>query len=344
VAIAAKIPLGILSERVGRWSIIPAIAIGQTASLLLYSIVPNTTWFYPIRIFHALTLAALFPTAVAIALDLAPPGKRGETTGKFLTSIGVATLFGPFLCFFLVNYVDYVQLFRLVSIIPLLGLAPFLLIRKKSSHTLSTKEGNSSLLVFWKDIAFSQNMLVLNYLSIAFSFANAFFTTLFAVHARNNFLLGPSVIALLFGVKGITNMLSRIPSGKLLDKIGYRWPIYLAFTMYTLTYLTISEADNTHLLIFAMAIQGLAHGMKAVAEWSLLGDCSPSGTENITAAYLGTTHSIGAALGAVAAGALSIILDIQTIFKLASLIVLTGLLAATQIKKTGDLSHQSAHA
>ena len=54
VAIGAKIPLGLLAEKVGKWPIIPAVAIGQTLSMLLYSIAPNPTWLVPIRIFHAL--------------------------------------------------------------------------------------------------------------------------------------------------------------------------------------------------------------------------------------------------------------------------------------------------
>lgn len=125
VAIAAKIPLGILAERVRRWRIISAVAIGQTVSLLLYSFVPNVTWFYPIRIFQAFILAAFGPTALAIVRDLAPPSKRGVTIGKYLTSIGLATTVGPFLCAFLVNYVNYTRLFQITSVIPLLGLAPF---------------------------------------------------------------------------------------------------------------------------------------------------------------------------------------------------------------------------
>ena len=335
VAIAAKIPLGILAEHVGRWPIIPVVAFGQTVSLLLYSTATNVAWFYPIRIFHALILATFAPTAISITLDLAPQSKRGETMGKFLTSIGVATTFGPFLCSFLINYVDYVNLFRLTSVIPLLGLAPFLLVHRESSHVLPSEKRNLSFLVFLKENASQQNMLVLGYLRLAFSFTNAFFITLFALYAENNLLLVPSLIALLFGVKGITNMLSRLPSGKLVDKIGYRWPISLAFIMFSLTHLTISKTENIYLLVLAMAVYGLAHGIRAVTEWFLLGDLTQSRTRNIATSYLSTIFDAGAALGAIVAGALSIILNIQTIFKLASLITLTGFLAVTLIK-TGD--------
>jgi len=335
---AAKIPLGILSEKVGRWPIIPAVAIGQTISLLLYSIVPDPTWFYPIRIFHALALAAFAPTALAITQDLAPPGKRGETMGKFLSSFGVATTFGPFLCTFLVNYVNYVQLFQVASVIPLLGLIPFLLIRREGSRVFSHEKTSQTLTASLKALVSSRNMLVLSYLRLIFSFVNAFFITLFAIHAQENLFFTSSLIALFFGIKGVTNMLSRIPSGKLADKVGYRFPIILAFILLTVAFLTISEASSILLLICAMVIYGVGHGMRAVSEWSMLGECAPSEAGNIATAYLSTMFNVGAALGAVVAGALSIMFNIQTIFKLASFIVITGLFAVTLIQTSDKIS------
>lgn len=332
VAIAAKIPLGMLAERIGRWPIIPVVAIGQTISLLLYSIAPNHTWFYPIRIFHALILAAFAPTALTIAQDLAPPNKRGTTMGTFLTSIGVAATFGPFLCIFLVNYVNYSQLFQLASVIPLIGLVPLLLVRRESSYVSTHEE--TSLLGSLKAIFSSRNMLVLSYLRLTFSFANAFFITLFAVHAEKNLFLTSSLIALFFGIKGITNMLSRIPSGKLADRVGCKWPIILAFTLLTIAFLTISETGNVYLLVFSMAVYGVAHGMRAVTEWSMLGECAPSEAGNVATAYLSTMFNVGAALGAVVAGALSIIFNIQIIFKLASVIIFSGVFVVNLTKKS----------
>jgi MFS family permease len=332
--IVAKIPLGLLAEKAGRWPIIPAVAIGQTMSLLLYSFAPDPTWFYPIRIFHALTLAAFAPTALAITQDLAPASKRATTIGTYLTSIGVASTIGPFLCTFLVDYVDYARVFQIASIIPLIGLTPFLLIRPKRHPTPNSTKTNPSLLTSFKTIFSSRNMLILTYLRLTFSFTYAFFITLFAIYAENTLFLLPSLIALLFGIRGLTNMLSRIPSGKLADKIGYKTPAILAFTLLTLAFLTISQTNNIYFLILAMIIYGTAHGIRAVAEWSMLSDYAPSEAATVATAYLSTMFSVGAALGAVTAGALTLILDTPTIFKLASIITLTGALAINLTKKS----------
>lgn len=327
VAIGAKIPLGLLAEHVGKWLIIPAVAIGQTISLVLYSIAPNPTWFIPVRIFHALVLAIYAPTALAITQDLSPKGKKGVTMGIFLTSLGVTSTFGPFLCTFLVSYLPYEQVFQAASIIPLLGLIPFLLIlRDKSSYNPNGGKTEFNLQESLRIIASSRNMLLLTYLRLAFSFTNAFFITFFAIHATENLIFSSSVIALLFGIKGAANMVSRIPSGKLVDKIGYKYPIITAYPLLAVAFLALSETSSIYLLTLAMIIYGAAHGMRAVTEWSMLGDYAPLEARNVATAYLSTIFNVGAAFGAVTAGALSVVMDIPSIFKLASIIVLSGVI------------------
>jgi MFS family permease len=73
-----------------------------------------------------------------------------------------------------------------------------------------------------------------------------------------------------------------------------------------------------------MIIYGAAHGMRAVAEWSMLGDYAPLEVGNVATAYLSTMFNVGAAFGAVVAGALSIAIAIPSMFKLASIVVFSG--------------------
>ena len=101
-----KIPLGILAEKIGKWPMVPLALLGQSVTLLLYSIAPSPEWFYPIRIFHALIVSAYAPTAISLVADSAPKGKEGDIMGRFLTSFGMSGMFGPFFCSFLLNFFD----------------------------------------------------------------------------------------------------------------------------------------------------------------------------------------------------------------------------------------------
>jgi len=64
----------------------------------------------------------------------------------------------------------------------------------------------------------------------------------------------------------------------------------------------------------------------------MLADYAPSESANIATAYLSTMVNIGSALGAITAGALTMFLNVPTIFKLASIITLTGVFAVALIR------------
>ena len=327
-AMLAKVPLSILLRRIGKWSIVPVALLGQSLCLLLYSIASNAALFYPIRILHAITITAFAPTAIAITSDMAPPGKRGDRIGKFLTSFGAATMLGPFFCSFLLGYLGYVQILRTVAVFPLLGLAAFLLVKHRVSYLSGGNKAeedpdpSGSL----RNILASRNVLALSFLRLSFSFANAIFTTLFAVYASENLLMASSAIAILIGVKGVTNMLFRFPSGRLSDRIGYRVPLVLSYSTLAVTYLMISESTDFIMLSIAMTVYGLAHAMRAVTEWSLLGESMNRDTSTVASAFLSTMFNIGGAIGAIVAGLLSLSLPIHSIFKIASVIVLPSIL------------------
>lgn len=336
--IVAKIPLGILAERAGKWPVIPIALLGQSLCLLFYSLVTRSWWFYPIRIFHALILAAFLPTVLALASDLAPEGRVGDRMGRFLTSFGIAYMVGPFLSSLLLKYIDYRLLLQLAATIPLLGVVSLFLARYRGFQTSSEEkerrhEQRVSPISSLRSFAFSRNMLVLCYLRIIFSFTNAFLLTLFAIYASESLILTASLIAILFGIRGVTNTMFRFPVGVLTDRIGYKVPLGLAFLLLTLVNFTFSESENVYILSFAMAIYGLGHAMRAVSEWSLLGISTPNEVSSVATAYISTMFNIGEALGAVTAGALSLILPIPFIFKLASLILISGIFIAFLIKQ-----------
>lgn len=342
-AIVAKLPMGMLAERIGKWTIIPFALLAQSIILILYSLVSTPSLFYPVRVLHALIAAAFSPTALAIASDLAPPGKRGDRIGRFLTSFGLASMFGPFLCSFLLNYLDFVELFQFSSIIPFLGLILFLKTRYRSSHAPHSKteerrgEVSFSFTSSLRNIVTSRNVLILSSLRLIFSLTNSFFITLFAVYASENLLLTSSLIATLFGVKGVTNMLFRFPSGRLSDRIGHKIPLVASYIALTIVYLLIAESKDFYLLIFVMVLYGLAHATRAVTEWSLLGYTTSQQISGVATAYLSTMFNVGEALGAVTSGVLTLTLSTESIFKLASIITVPGifipLLIRSEIKR-----------
>jgi len=329
-SIVTKIPLGILSEKVGKWPIIPISLICQAIVFFLYSLVLTPIWIYPIRILHALILAAFHPVNISIVADLSPPSKRGEMMGLFLTCFGLAMMIGPFLSSILLNYVNFRHLFRLAAIIPLTTCIILLLAKYRADYIFTpiqkplSKERKPSLLQSLKKIVYSRNILIISYLRSIFAFTNAFLITFLAIHASENLFLSSSLIAILFGIRGVTNTMFRFPSGRLSDRIGYRIPLIFSFLLLSSSFLMFSETKSTYNLAMAMAIYGIGHAIRAVAEWALLANSTPPAISATASAYLSTMFNIGEALGAVVAGILAMTLPITSIFILAMFILLSG--------------------
>jgi MFS family permease len=130
-------------------------------------------------------------------------------------------------------------------------------------------------------------------------------------------------------------MVSRIPSGRLADKVGYKLPIMVAFVLLAAAFLALAETSSTYLLGVAMIVYGAAHGMRAVSEWTMLGDHAPLAARNVATAYLSTIFNVGGAFGAVTAGALSVVTDIPSMFRVGSVIVLSGAIIVIAAARKG---------
>ena len=70
-----------------------------------------------------------------------------------------------------------------------------------------------------------------------------------------------------------------------------------------------------------------------MTEWALLADNTPPELRATGSAYFGTMFNIGESLGAVAAGALSLILPLPMLFKIAAGILILAIIASAAIKQ-----------
>lgn len=336
-----KIPLGIFSERVSARFVLVASALVQSFCQFFYSVLPSITWFYPVRILHAFSIAVIVPLAIGKAQGFAPQGKTGETIGTFLTSYGLAITFGPFLCSSLLTVMTYSQVFQVAAVIPLFGILPFMMAGKmKHLDRPSTKKPRNPISSL-KYIVHSRNLIVLTFLRLFFAIPYAFFVTYFVLYADNTLALAPVLIAFLLGVRGATDLSLRIPVGKLVDRVDYRFVIFFAFATLAIAYYLMSEITDFILLIGLMVIYGLGVGLRVVSEWTMLAKHSPPDARNVTAAYISTIFNVGAGIGAVLGGVLAPIITVPALFKISSILMLFSLILVLLIQKDRPESIES---
>ena len=329
--ILMKIPTGILIERVNGTYAIIASALILGASQLLYSIVPSIEWFYPIRILHAVAIALIVPLTVSRAQAIATEGKEGETMGTFLVSYGLALTLGPFVCSMLLTNFNYVQVFQIAAFIPIIGLIPLFAVGGIGKKSI--KEQKSDPMASLSHVIHSRELIILSFMRLSYSLTYACFLTIFIVYAEESLGIAASLIAFLLGIRGTVDVLLRIPVGKLMDKVDYRWILVSSSSILAFVFFFISETVDIVSFFILMALYGVAGGFRVVSEWTLLGHYAPSNDRSVTVAYFSTIYNLGYGLGAILAGTLATFLDVPFILKICSILMIIALLCASFLRK-----------
>ncbi len=333
LAIFLRLPVGMFFKKVGRRRILLLALLIQSIAFFLCGLAPNTGLVYPVRILQALALS-FFPTVATAAIsDLALPEGRGEAFGVFFTSIGLAMIFGPFLSSFLIGYLNYQLTFLLLSLIPLAGFLLYLRTSKKTRETYQNVDKETTKGSFGRIIR-NRNVQALCIARVLFSFVAATFATLFSVYAEQTLLFAPSLISLLFVARGTVNALTRLPSGKLSDKIGRKTPILIGYTTITLVFILLAVVRDPSAFALVMGLYGFAWGVRVPSETAMISDTLNVEDVGLGIAFLQTMFPIGVTAGSIVSGAVAQFYAIPTIFLASSILAVPAVITILTVSKS----------
>jgi MFS family permease len=89
-------PVGMLADRVGKKKLLLAAAAVFLSAPLLYLLVANPFWLIPLRFFHGIATAILWPVAAAFIVS-AYPKSKGEKLGLYSSATLVGRTLAPLL-------------------------------------------------------------------------------------------------------------------------------------------------------------------------------------------------------------------------------------------------------
>jgi predicted MFS family arabinose efflux permease len=334
IPLVLRIPISGLIEQIGR---IPSMIISLIISgvgTLLFIPAQSYTQLMLVVMFNSISASSFNQTAMSTVSDAAPPLMQGDAMGRHLTFLGLGMLLGPAFCSWLVEPLGYTGLFILAGGVPIIGIlllafmAPQNLRErvKTEAPTISTSES-------LKMILRNRNVLLLSYCRASFSTAQSIFLALFSIYAANQLGFSDSTIALLFTIRGFTNTLSRLPAGRISDRIGRKPLMYTAYALLVVSFIVIAFTGNFTLLAVAMTLYGLCWGTRAVAEWAFLTDLVEPEIKTISISYLSSVFSLGSTLGSIASGILTIFFPYSTIFLIGAALNLGTLPAIYAMRK-----------
>lgn len=332
-----RIPLSIMGERIGRVRLMLIDMVIAVASAVFYSLASNFFHLIFIVLFESLASASFNQTTMSTVSDLSPPGRQGNTMGRYLTFLAIGMLGGPAICAVLVSYFSYSQLFLLSASFPLLG---FLIVSLWSPevprlHLDDNGSPKVGILDSLRMIFGNRNVMLLSFCRLSFSVTQALFLALFSVYL-DDLGISESSIALLFMVRGFSNSLARLPAGSLSDQIGRKKPMAFAFALLVVTYIVLAYAERPIIFGVALAMYGIGWGTRAVSEWALLTDLVEPEIKTISISYLSSIFGLGSTVGSMTAGVLAATLPMPMVFLLAAgvnLVAIPGILAIKNGKR-----------
>ena len=121
-AAITQAPVGMLSDRLGRQTLLITGTLVYTLSYFAYLFASNLIVLMVIRAISGLANAAFYPAASALVVDTAPPEKRGEALGLFTTATQLGSMAGPALGGFLLQNYDFQATFVASTVISIAGL------------------------------------------------------------------------------------------------------------------------------------------------------------------------------------------------------------------------------
>lgn len=325
-----RLPIGTVADRIGKRRIILFALAIQTLSFLFLGFLADWGGLFVARILQGIAVALFPPIITATIYDLAIPAGRGRMFGVFFTSIGLAMISGPLLSSLLLQFLGFNGFFVVLSLFPAIGFAIYFI--GSSGKDLSSVEKYNTGIRSIGRVLKNRNVLALCSCRVLFAITASMFATLFSVHAEDALLITSSLVSVLFMIRGMSNALLRLPSGKISDRIGRKKPILLSYIILAGVFLLFSETNSFIAFALTMTLYGFAWGLRVAPETALVSDLVDSEDASVGIALLQTMFPLGATIGSILAGWLALTTPIQTIFKLSSLVIVPAIIILMRIK------------
>ncbi len=291
-----SMPMGILSDRLGRKSFIITGAIISAASSLLLCITGTPAEMIWIYLLFGIGLAAFNPTMMSYVADISPATHLGRAYGWYTMALYGGMALGPAAGGYLGHVLGFRRVFLISGIFIFLmaWMTVYVLPDTRASHqgiagsgsrpSMGAFLGNRRLLGCW--VA-----------TLGSCFGYGTFMTFVPLHA-NDLGMNAGDIGLIFAVQALSNAFCRIPLGHLSDRSSNRGHMALAgFLLFAGALSGFGYFSGLALFLLCSAVAGAGMGMIFISLGALVSEVVPRESRGLamggynTCIYLGMMSS-----------------------------------------------------
>ncbi|MBP1911187.1 MFS transporter [Thermococcus stetteri] len=226
VSLVSKPVGGFIGDKGYRLEMMIAGNVLSFVSGLLYVVsayTSNLPLFAFTRALHGFSMGIFFPSSLSTAVDLAPPGRVGETLGWRGMMFSLGNIIGPALGGYLSDYLGFAGAFSFVSLFSLIG-AVFVVPVWREVGRITGDEGPSRESVSYRallKVSFVFTSLALLFFSASYSGVLTYLPALY-----KSFDLPQRTFGLYMMVVGASSFATRLIGGRTADRIG---PVPVSF-------------------------------------------------------------------------------------------------------------------
>lgn len=213
--LAVSIPLGALSDRIGRRGPMVGGLVALALSTLLFAFSQSLSWLFFARLIQGAASAVTWVVGFALVADLYGPAERGRAMGIVMAGVGVGIMAGPPLGGWLYELGGIALPFVFVAVLAAVdGLARWLLI------TPSAAGGGREVSML---AAFRVPAIVVCSLAVVVGAGTiSMLEPVLPLHFQARLGMEPGQIGTLFGVAALSSTLLHPVYGRLSDRYGGR--------------------------------------------------------------------------------------------------------------------------
>ncbi len=324
VQLIVSVPLGILSDRIGR----PTLLVGGMAlfalGLLCFAGARGLPLLILGRICFGLAAVATFQIGAAHLGDITAPGARAFAFGLYATAMGLGFTIGPLLGGQIAARAGIPAAYLVGVVVAVLGLAlAARTVRTPAGHAERRAGGRGLLAIIGTLRRADLALVCLGNLLINWTFAGAI-STFFPLYGT---ALGLSAATLgsLFALRSFVSALGRLPNGMIARAFGTRAVLLAALSIETAVIFGLAFSTAPWALAALLACEGLAYGAYLVAGQSYIADATTAENRGTAVGLYGMASSIGGVAAPAGLGVLAGSAGLPSVFLATGWLLLAGL-------------------
>jgi MFS transporter, DHA1 family, multidrug resistance protein len=319
-----KLPSGMLSDHLGRPRMLLigllVFAVAPYGYLLVHSVWPLLI----LRFFHGLATGIFAPVAMAVVVDLFRVG-RGEALGWYSAFTQAGRLLGRMAGGYLILWVGFGQTFIISAAVGFILLLLFLRLMMasdfKSGVHRTTPPHKQETLQGMHEVAGDRRILAtsgMEALQMLASGALMAFLPLYAMMIG----LHAGQIGLLFGIQGVSSILTRPLMGRVSDQLGRRYFIVSGQVLCAVVVGLIPWIGNFWALLVLAFFFGLGEAIMSSSTSALVADLCKVRSFGSAMGVFGTIMDVGHASGPILAGFLIGLFGYRSAFGIVAILLM----------------------